>query len=213
MRSTEKFDYLGVEHEKLCEIEAMSSSTRERFKVWIAEPVEEVDEEHPPKIFWLEVLDDDTEGGLKMMKFTDLDIPIRILFEKMRVDLLKQIHQRESSEMIQGLLKELGIDVASLTEIPARNEDENLEPSESLEFWKTRDWHLADKATGKPVAFGELIMDSDGDLWELVGARPPHKPESTGRIWARTKDGDEREFFPSVLNLQWHPGPKARYAE
>lgn len=65
------------------------------------------------------------------------------------------------------------------------------------------DWHLVDKNSMQEMLIGEILRDSADDEWTLIGARPPHKPESTGRVYVEDEDGT-REFFPSVFDLKWY---------
>lgn len=58
----------------------------------------------------------------------------------------------------------------------------------------------------KQVAERGDIVTSGGETWTLTGARAPHKPSSTGRIYVKGEgDGMTREFFPSVCGLAWKP--------
>jgi len=52
--------------------------------------------------------------------------------------------------------------------------------------------------TGMIVAENTEHTDSHGEIAVITGGRPPHKPSSSGRVWA-----NGREFFPSVFNLEW----------
>ena len=66
---------------------------------------------------------------------------------------------------------------------------------------------------GKIVEIGDiLVSNKEGERYRIVGARAPHKPESTGRISVKSLyryDPDERdwthEYFPGVLDLEWVP--------
>lgn len=59
----------------------------------------------------------------------------------------------------------------------------------------------------KQVAeLGDIVTSGRGETWTLIGARAPHKPSSTGRIYVRGEGGGiAREFFPSVCGLAWKP--------
>ena len=65
---------------------------------------------------------------------------------------------------------------------------------------------LVHQKTGLPVDDRELVTSStSSDTWIVMGGSPPHKPSSTGRVWVQDlKRSDwNREFFPSVFNLEW----------
>jgi hypothetical protein len=59
------------------------------------------------------------------------------------------------------------------------------------------DWILLHEG-GEHVLEGSTVTSFRGEQYTITGGRPPHKPESTGRVY--TSGG---EFFPSVFNLVW----------
>ena len=64
---------------------------------------------------------------------------------------------------------------------------------------KNGNWTLVHEATGVPVAMGEEVRSSHWHMADTIkGGTPPHKPSSTGRVWA-----ERGEFFPSVFDLRW----------
>jgi hypothetical protein len=71
-------------------------------------------------------------------------------------------------------------------------------------FISKQGWTLFNKANEK-VVVDELIRDRDGEAWVISGGAIPLHGASTGRVWVRSMDEDkmDREFFPSVFNLQW----------
>ena len=38
-----------------------------------------------------------------------------------------------------------------------------------------------------------------GESYVITGGRPPHKPESTGKVWT----SDNGEYYPGVFGLRW----------
>lgn len=64
-------------------------------------------------------------------------------------------------------------------------------------------WALLHK--GQPVHEGAKLACSRGEVYEVTGGRPPHKPGSTGRVWVRgvEKGACSQEFFPSVVDCVW----------
>jgi|TARA_R110001599_G_scaffold41104_1_gene124583 hypothetical protein len=65
-------------------------------------------------------------------------------------------------------------------------------------------WALVHKETGTGVTEKEIVVSKDDVFWIVQGGTPPHKPSSTGRVWVATSGGEwNREFFPTVFNLEW----------
>ena len=54
----------------------------------------------------------------------------------------------------------------------------------------------------RPIAAGETVETSRGELMTITGGNPPHKPGSTGRVYV-SEDGSSREYFPSVIGAKW----------
>lgn len=63
---------------------------------------------------------------------------------------------------------------------------------------------LVDMETKAPANIGDRVRTFRDESGTLMRMERPHKPGSTGRVYVRM-DGDtsEREFFPSVVNLEW----------
>lgn len=53
------------------------------------------------------------------------------------------------------------------------------------------------------VSTGDTLVDFRGETATLIGATPPHKPSSTGRVYVRDEDGHQCEYYPSVYGLKW----------
>jgi hypothetical protein len=51
-------------------------------------------------------------------------------------------------------------------------------------------------AAGTTATIGASYTDFRGERHTLEGSRPPHKPDSTGRVYT-----DRGEFYPSVIGL------------
>lgn len=65
---------------------------------------------------------------------------------------------------------------------------------------KENGWVLVDDRTGlDPVLKGAGVMNFRGETRTITGGRPPHTPNSTGKVW--TQDGGE--YYPSVFGLKW----------
>ena len=67
---------------------------------------------------------------------------------------------------------------------------------------------LVHSSDGRPVEKGEFVTCFRGDKYVIRGWRKPHKPSSTGRVYAGELDdkGNEIhgvEYFPSVFNMHW----------
>jgi len=57
--------------------------------------------------------------------------------------------------------------------------------------------------TGRDVQEGDVVGD-EGE-WIVTGWREPHKPSSTGRVFVVSDDGFNRQFFPSVFDMEFRP--------
>ena len=63
---------------------------------------------------------------------------------------------------------------------------------------------LVCKYTGEEVGSGSTVRHFRGGLYKLISVTVPHKPSSTGRVYAESLDGHGRiEVFPSVFDLKW----------
>jgi hypothetical protein len=59
-------------------------------------------------------------------------------------------------------------------------------------------------ATGREAQLGQYYPTFRGDMYLLVGAREPHKPSSTGRVYVKvSQDATTTEFFPGVFGMKW----------
>lgn len=61
------------------------------------------------------------------------------------------------------------------------------------------DWTLVHISTGKPVTPNEVVFDFRGKGNFITKGEPPHKPSSTGRVYARNNEC----YYPSVFGLKW----------
>jgi hypothetical protein len=68
---------------------------------------------------------------------------------------------------------------------------------------KVGNWTLVDEA-GEPAVLYSVVRTHKGKWITLRGGKPPHKPSSTGRIYA-TKAGKSYtlELFPTVIGYEW----------
>ena len=60
-------------------------------------------------------------------------------------------------------------------------------------------WLLLREDATQGVYEGQTVRSFRGESYVITGGRPPHKPESTGKVW--TEDGGE--YYPSVFGLRW----------
>lgn len=56
---------------------------------------------------------------------------------------------------------------------------------------------------GKEVKIGDKAVTFRGENVIVTGMREPHKPSSTGRVYVQHENGDEREYFPTVIGAKW----------
>ncbi len=65
-------------------------------------------------------------------------------------------------------------------------------------------WYLCTEE-GRPVCVGELVSTTRGYPCTIVGGRPPHSINSSGRVYVRFNDAVcDAEYFPSVVRLKWY---------
>lgn len=62
-------------------------------------------------------------------------------------------------------------------------------------------WTLYKKGSDLVMYSLDAVYDFRGDADVLLGGDPPHKPESTGRVY--TEGGS---CYPSVYDLEWRKG-------
>lgn len=69
------------------------------------------------------------------------------------------------------------------------------------------DWSLLSADGHAVTEKQEVRTATHGDKYFVTGGAPPHKPESTGRVYVvhslKDKNCMDREFFPSVFNMRW----------
>jgi hypothetical protein len=56
---------------------------------------------------------------------------------------------------------------------------------------------------GREMKIGDKVKTFRGELVEITGLRPPHKPSSSGHVSVKSCDGWEQEFYPGVLNAHY----------
>lgn len=63
----------------------------------------------------------------------------------------------------------------------------------------------------RTIVEGEIRLDFRGESFMIVGGKPPHKPSSTGRVWAKPVDhrgvalDGQQEYYPGIFKLKWEP--------
>lgn len=67
---------------------------------------------------------------------------------------------------------------------------------------------LVYKATGLPVALGDLVTLGDAKEWMRVASfRRPHKPSSQGHVTVEPLNprwiADRREYYVSIIGAEW----------
>lgn len=55
---------------------------------------------------------------------------------------------------------------------------------------------------GQEITKGTSVRCFRGEEHTVVGYAPPRHSASTGRVIVKTKEGNQREFFPSVFDLR-----------
>jgi hypothetical protein len=54
-----------------------------------------------------------------------------------------------------------------------------------------------------PVRVGDTVRDDDGALGTIKFFRPPHKPESSGKVTIEWQSGQTSEVYVGVVGLEW----------
>lgn len=74
------------------------------------------------------------------------------------------------------------------------------------------EFELVDRKTQSPVEIGASLETSRGEPYVLENARPPHRPNSGGKVFIK-KSGYEkgRECFASVVGLENSSSPYRNY--
>jgi hypothetical protein len=66
---------------------------------------------------------------------------------------------------------------------------------------------LVREAGFKPIRRGGVLTDLRGERWRIIGGQSPHKPGSTGLVWAQPEaetDPDRTsEFEPGAIKARW----------
>lgn len=62
---------------------------------------------------------------------------------------------------------------------------------------------LYDTKTNRPLNEGDRVTTFRGERVTLRGGHPPHKPESSGRIYVSENGRDEFTYYPGVIDAEW----------
>ena len=64
-------------------------------------------------------------------------------------------------------------------------------------------WKLLDAKTGTELKFGDK-RTCRGEAVTITGFQPPHKPESSGRVFVNfVSDGVPGHYYPSVIDARY----------
>lgn len=61
---------------------------------------------------------------------------------------------------------------------------------------------LVYKETGIEVKEGDIVLKRSGN-WVVESFRPPHKPDSEGKVAVRFHTGNAQEYYVSVIGAEW----------
>lgn len=59
--------------------------------------------------------------------------------------------------------------------------------------------------SGRELEIGDKITNEDGEEYEIVGGRAPHKSSSSGFVDVKDVQGNEHHYYPSVIYAKWVP--------
>ena len=71
---------------------------------------------------------------------------------------------------------------------------------------KEKHWKLVNSTTGKPIEIGDFILTFRKEPCKVIRFQPPHKPSSTGTVYAEFSDGDRtyhQGVYPSVIGAKY----------
>lgn len=204
MDGTRKFKKAGIPYEEITRIKFHNVDTDKTYKVHLVEPVNQKDlDKYGTTILESEVtMDGDTEviGGLKEYKLNDAPPAFQGFIADYRRRIINAMHPSKD-DVLEGMLDGL-IAAGIATRLPKDALPEGVggvlfEPKDE------RGWKLWDKNSDMEMPWGETLRTRDGEEFELVGGTPPHKPSSAGFVRVIDDDGEKRELYPHVFDLEW----------
>ena len=203
MRGTRKFKKKGIPYEEIARIKFQNIQSEKRYRVNMVEPVSTKDlEELGTSLLEAEysIADDGTEtiGGMKEYRLQDAPPAYQGFLADYRRRMIRLIDDEPSvGDMLNDLVK-AGI----MEELPDGILPEGISAFE-FKPKPDREWKLFGINSEIEFPYGEMLKDSDGWDYELVGGTPPHKPASAGFIRVVDVHGAKSEFYPHVFKLEW----------
>lgn len=67
---------------------------------------------------------------------------------------------------------------------------------------KKHGWILVDNF-GQEIEVNEKRQDFRGDIATIENGEPPHKEGSSGMVFTKDTEGNERIVYPTVYGLRW----------
>jgi len=194
MKGTRKFKMKGVDYEELASVKFRNSESDKTYRVHFVEPVEQEDLDRLGSLLLeAEIRNSgDTEiiGGFIEYKIDDAPPAFQGMIAAYRRHIIRKMNEPSLETMLEDLEK-----AGVVTRLPDHRY--RVEPRDE------RKWKLFDKNSDEEVPWGETLRDRDDEEYELVGGTPPHKPASAGFVRVVDDDGEKRELFPHVFDLEW----------
>jgi len=199
MDGTRKFKKAGIPYEEIKIIKFQNTHTGKYYRIHLVEPVSQEDlEKYGSTILEAEVtkLPDDTEliGGFTEYKLDKAPPAVQGFICDYRRRIISEMHHKDHLDDVLKVLEEAGI-AEPLSGLP--------EGVEGVRFKPKPEWKLFGIGSEIEFPWGEMLKDSDGWDFELVGGTPPHKPASAGFIRVVDLHGDKHEYYPHVFKLEW----------
>jgi len=205
MKGTEKFQRNGVEWEVICTSQFHNEYTGKYYVAKMVEPVDQVLlEKLGTVLFEKEVIF--LEGSEKghyseKIEYNVLDLPpaVQGLLSKLRRQAIETMHATNS---LDGILDQL-IKSKIAEKLPDSIMPDGIAGVMFSPKPKPGEWKLYGIDSEIEFPYGEIVKDTQGNRFELVGGTPPHDSQSTGFI--RVIDGfnEKHEYSTHIFKLEW----------
>ncbi len=205
MKGTRKFKKKGIPYEEIARIKFQNIETQKRYRVNMVEPVSKKDlEKLGTSLLEAEytIADDGTETISGMTEYRLEDAPPA--FQGLIADYRRRmIHLIRDEPSIGDMLNDL-VKAGIMEELPEGILPEGVSAFEFKPKPKN-EWKLYGIGSEIEFPYGEMLKDSKGWDFELVGGTPPRLtwPEELGTIRVVDLHGDKSELNPLKFKLEW----------
>lgn len=205
MKGTRKFKKAGVRYEELKVIKFHNVQTNKSYQVHLVEPVEQEDlEKYGSCILECEVKvkgDTETISGFTEYKLDDAPPAVQGFMCDYRRRLINDLHRPD--DILESVLGDL-VNAGIATQVPEGILPEGV-GGVTFKPKPKSEWKLYGIGSEIEFPYGEMLKDSKGWDFELVGGTPPRLtwPEEAGTIRVVDLHGDKSELNPLKFKLEW----------